>query len=80
MLENNRYLALAIVVVVAVLYGILKAEVFEYDIMYENTSSYTKYARKAVLFVLTIVILFMLTAQVDPGEVQGPDRKKVKRI
>ena len=66
MLPNHRYLALLIVIVITLFFAVLKSEVFDHDINCSDENSKLLYAKKAVLFVFTIILLFILTSQVSP--------------
>jgi len=66
MFHNHRYVALAIVIALALFFAYLKADVFDRDINLSDPTSKMFYAKKGVLFLLTMLVLFVLVGQVNP--------------
>ena len=65
MLEDHRYIALLIVLTVAIFYGILKAQVFDVEVCKEKNNRMA-FIKNTLLFIVTLGLIFLLTSQVSP--------------
>ena len=70
MLADRWYMAVIIVLALAIFYAIIKSKYLETELeCMDRTGKNAKifYARKTVLFIFTIAIVFILTIQLDPN-------------
>jgi hypothetical protein len=65
MLENNRYVALGIVLALVIFYAIIKRDYLDYELQCTDKTSNMFAVKKVVLFSFTILLVFVLTAQIS---------------